>query len=60
MMPETNPPRRVCLACDGFATVTITTGLQAADGTRDTVRVHCPTCQGLGHTTAVAFARTGK
>nr|WP_030553047.1 hypothetical protein [Streptomyces exfoliatus] len=47
-MPQTTP--RVCRDCDGFATVTITTGLPAVDGTRDTVRVNCPTCRGLGHT----------
>lgn len=60
-MPENTPARRVCRDCDGFSVVTITTGLQTADGARDTIRVNCPTCRGLGHTTTpAAFARAGK
>ncbi|MFK0229709.1 hypothetical protein ACIQUL_28515 [Streptomyces sp. NPDC090303] len=58
MMPQITP--RVCRACDGFATATITTGLHAADGTRDIVRVNCPTCRGLGHTIPAALHRAGK
>ncbi|MGW5775381.1 hypothetical protein [Streptomyces sp. NPDC003863] len=58
MMSQTTP--RVCRDCDGFATATITTGLQATDGTRDTIRVNCPTCRGLGHTIPAALTRAGK
>ncbi|MFH8577424.1 hypothetical protein [Streptomyces zaomyceticus] len=58
MMPQTTP--RVCRDCDGFATATITTGLPAADGTRATLRVHCPTCRGLGRTIPTALSRAGK
>ncbi|MGW0117727.1 hypothetical protein [Streptomyces sp. NPDC003327] len=60
MMPETTPARRVCRDCDGFATATVTTGLPTADGTRDTARVHCPTCRGLGHTVVTPAVRAGK
>ncbi|MFG2835073.1 hypothetical protein ACGFYE_08795 [Streptomyces zaomyceticus] len=59
MMPQTSTPR-VCRDCDGFATATITTGLPTADGTRDTIPVHCPTCRGLGRTVPAALTRAGK
>ncbi|MCP9988086.1 hypothetical protein LUX01_16755 [Streptomyces sudanensis] len=60
-MPETTPTPRVCRDCDGFATATITTGLQTADGSRATLRVACPTCRGTGHTTPAAVrVRVGK
>ncbi|MGW2678706.1 hypothetical protein [Streptomyces sp. NPDC001436] len=59
-MPEHTQAPRVCHDCDGFATATITTGLRTANGTRDTIPVHCPTCQGLGHTTPAVLARVGK
>ncbi|MFD5366455.1 hypothetical protein [Streptomyces sp. NPDC127103] len=49
-MSQTILAARVCRDCDGFATVTITTGLRTNDGVRGTIRVHCPTCRGLGHT----------
>ncbi|MER7536356.1 hypothetical protein ABTX77_16455 [Streptomyces sp. NPDC097704] len=58
MMPQTTP--RVCRDCDGFATATITTGLQSESGARDTVRVNCHTCRGLGHTIPAALTRAGK
>ncbi|MGW6566928.1 hypothetical protein [Streptomyces sp. NPDC054975] len=54
-MPETTQAPRICRDCDGFATATITTGLQTAHGMRHTVRVHCTTCQGTGHTNTVAI-----
>ncbi|MEU8529221.1 hypothetical protein AB0C77_27080 [Streptomyces sp. NPDC048629] len=60
MMPQTTPPWRVCRDCDGFATVTISTGLRSSDGTRDTVPINCRTCRGLGHTAPAALARAGK
>ncbi|MEU5985063.1 hypothetical protein [Streptomyces sp. NPDC047434] len=59
-MPESTQARRVCRDCDGFATVTITTGLQSIDGNRKTIRVNCPTCRGLGHTIPTALVRTGR
>ncbi|MET9619371.1 hypothetical protein ABZZ37_01195 [Streptomyces sp. NPDC006464] len=58
MMPQTTP--RICHACDGFATATITTGLTSANGTRDTIQVNCPTCRGLGRTIPAALHRAGK
>ncbi|HET8588789.1 MAG TPA: hypothetical protein VFM01_04090 [Nakamurella sp.] len=61
MMPQHAPNTRVCRDCDGFATAAITTGTRHRDGTRTTVRVACPTCQGTGHTTPAAdFARVGR
>ncbi|MFF0432379.1 hypothetical protein ACFYU9_09190 [Streptomyces sp. NPDC004327] len=59
-MPQTIQAPRICRDCDGFATATITTGLKTADGTRDTIRVNCRTCRGLGHTVPAALARAGK
>ncbi|MCP9945825.1 hypothetical protein LUX12_15140 [Streptomyces somaliensis] len=59
-MPETTPTPRVCRDCDGFATATITTGLQAPDGSRATLRVACPTCRGTGRTTPAVRVRVGK
>ncbi|MFF8611027.1 hypothetical protein ACF06X_34565 [Streptomyces sp. NPDC015346] len=60
MMPQTTSTPRVCRDCDGFATATITTGLRSANGTRDTIRVDCPTCRGVGHTIPAALVRAGK
>ncbi|WP_344419678.1 hypothetical protein [Streptomyces lavendulocolor] len=60
-MSQTTPAPRVCRDCDGFATATITTGLPNVDGTRDTVRVNCLTCRGLGRTIPVLrTVRAGK
>ncbi|MFI2225056.1 hypothetical protein [Streptomyces fradiae] len=60
-MPQHTPAAPACRDCDGFATATITTGLQAADGTRATLRVTCPTCKGTGHTAPAATrVRVGK
>ncbi|CAL9410316.1 hypothetical protein SUDANB106_01655 [Streptomyces sp. enrichment culture] len=41
---------RNCRDCDGFAAVAITTGTRHRDGSRVTVRVACPACQGAGTT----------
>ncbi|MDH6541005.1 hypothetical protein [Streptomyces sp. SPB4] len=59
-MPEHAPTPRVCRDCDGFATATITTGLRTANGTRDTLPVHCPACRGLGLSVPARLVRTGK
>ncbi|MEU0447360.1 hypothetical protein [Streptomyces tendae] len=46
------PPRpRICPACDGFASVAITTGGRNARGHLRTITAHCPTCHGSGITT---------
>ncbi|GAA3771301.1 hypothetical protein [Streptomyces chiangmaiensis] len=44
------PNTPVCRDCDGFAAVAITTGTRHRDGTRVTLHVTCPACQGTGHT----------
>ncbi|MFD7553090.1 hypothetical protein ACFV9E_00930 [Streptomyces sp. NPDC059835] len=59
-MPQHAQIKPVCRDCDGFATVTITTGTRTPDGTRDTVHVHCPACRGLGHTVSAVLARIGR
>ncbi|MFH9977819.1 hypothetical protein ACH4ND_00895 [Streptomyces sp. NPDC017179] len=60
-MPQHAPNARVCRDCDGFATTAITTGTRHRDGTRATVRVACPACQGTGHATPAAdLARAGR
>ncbi|MFJ9666322.1 hypothetical protein ACIRPP_17160 [Streptomyces sp. NPDC101219] len=51
---------RVCRDCDGFATAAITTGTRHHDGSRATLRVTCPTCNGTGRTALAALARTGR
>jgi DnaJ-class molecular chaperone len=60
-MPQRAQTMRVCRDCDGFATAAITTGARHRDGTRATIRVTCPTCEGTGHTTRPAdLARVGR
>jgi DnaJ-class molecular chaperone len=60
-MPQHAPSPRVCRDCDGFPIVAITTGTRHHDGTRATLRVTCPTCQGSGHATpAAGLARLGR
>ncbi|MEU6817781.1 hypothetical protein [Streptomyces sp. NPDC046860] len=60
-MPQHTPAPRLCRDCDGFAAVVITTGTRTPDGTRATLTVLCPTCQGTGHRTPAArLARAGK
>lgn len=61
MMPQHTPTARICRDCDGFPTVAITTGTRHPDGTRATLRITCPTCQGTGHTTPTAvLERAGR
>ncbi|MFF8573142.1 hypothetical protein ACF06L_18210 [Streptomyces sp. NPDC015408] len=48
-MPQHAQNTRVCRDCDGFPVVAITTGTRHQDGTRVTLRVTCPACQGTGH-----------
>ncbi|MFI1762427.1 hypothetical protein ACH41H_10320 [Streptomyces sp. NPDC020800] len=47
-MPQRAQNTPVCRDCDGFATAAITTGTRHRDGTRATLTVACPTCQGSG------------
>lgn len=61
MMPQHAPSTPVCRDCDGFATVAITTGTRHRDGTRATVRVDCPACNGTGHAiSSPALVRAGR
>ncbi|AXE86358.1 hypothetical protein [Streptomyces sp. Go-475] len=59
-MPQHAQNTPVCRDCDGFATAAITTGTLHADGTRVTLRLDCPTCQGTGRTLPATLARTGR
>jgi DnaJ-class molecular chaperone len=59
-MPQHARSPRVCRDCDGFPVVAITTGTRHADGTRATLRVTCPTCQGTGHATPAGVVRAGR
>ncbi|MET7364499.1 hypothetical protein ABZS61_01485 [Streptomyces sp. NPDC005566] len=59
-MPETTRPRPICAHCDGFPSVTITTGQTTPDGHRHTTTADCPACRGTGHVLRVrAYARIG-
>ncbi|MGW2931209.1 hypothetical protein ACWDA7_04945 [Streptomyces sp. NPDC001156] len=60
-MPQHARNTPVCRDCDGFVTVAITTGTRHRDGTRATLHVTCPACNGTGHITpAPALARAGR
>ncbi|EKX61155.1 hypothetical protein PV416_31525 [Streptomyces ipomoeae] len=59
-MPQHAQNTPVCRDCDGFATAAITTGARHHDGTRATLRVVCPVCQGTGHAHPAALMRTGR
>lgn len=52
MHRRTLPAARICPACNGFAVAAVTTGARHRDGTRVTIRVCCPACQGDGHAPA--------
>ncbi|MET9252429.1 hypothetical protein [Streptomyces sp. NPDC003717] len=49
-MPHPYPSARICRNCDGQSTAVVTTGGRHPDGTRATLTVVCPSCQGTGHT----------
>ncbi|GGS31197.1 hypothetical protein [Streptomyces pseudogriseolus] len=59
-MPQHAQRPRICRDCDGFAAAAITTGTRHPDGTRATLRVTCPTCQGTGHQRPAALTRAGR
>ncbi|MFE0413973.1 hypothetical protein [Streptomyces tendae] len=59
-MPQHAQITRVCRDCDGFPVVAITTGTRHADGSRSTLRVTCPACDGTGHVPSAALARMGR
>lgn len=59
-MPQHAQPQPVCHDCDGFATATITTGTRTPDGARDTIRVNCTTCRGLGRNVSAVLVRIGR
>ncbi|MFB7290711.1 hypothetical protein [Actinacidiphila glaucinigra] len=60
-MPQHTPNGPVCRDCDGFPIVAITTGTRLPDGSRATLHVVCPGCNGTGHSTpAPVLARTGR
>ncbi|MDX2854526.1 hypothetical protein PV342_40205 [Streptomyces sp. PA03-3a] len=60
-MPQHALSRPVCRDCDGFPVVAITTGTRLSDGSRATLRVACPGCNGTGHTlSAPVLARIGR
>ena len=54
-MPQpTRPAPRICQTCDGFASVTITTGGRTPHGHLRTITVDCRACHGTGNRTALA------
>ncbi|MEU5378481.1 hypothetical protein ABZ359_23775 [Streptomyces sp. NPDC005968] len=60
-MPQHTPTTPACRDCHGFSTVAITTGTRHRDGTRATLHVTCPACNGTGHTIAApALIRAGR
>ncbi|MFC0847529.1 hypothetical protein ACFH04_28045 [Streptomyces noboritoensis] len=60
-MPVHTPNRPVCRHCDGFPVVAITTGNRHPDGTRTTLHVNCPACNGTGTTAPIlALSRAGR
>ncbi|NEA86090.1 hypothetical protein G3I38_31935 [Streptomyces sp. SID7958] len=48
MTHRTPLPSRICPACDGFASVAVTSGGRDPRGHLRTLTAHCPTCQGTG------------
>ncbi|MEV0445372.1 hypothetical protein AB0I84_38690 [Streptomyces spectabilis] len=61
-MPYGTPaPVRLCAYCWGFPVVTVTTGARHRNGTRKTLRVTCPDCNGTGtRGRRVALATVGR
>ncbi|WP_405934773.1 hypothetical protein OG495_23165 [Streptomyces longwoodensis] len=50
MTDRTTPARRICPACDGFASAAITIGGRDRHGHLRTITAYCPACNGLGVT----------
>ncbi|MFF9627066.1 hypothetical protein [Streptomyces griseosporeus] len=48
MAQHTPPAPRICPACDGFASVSVTLGGRDARGHLRTITAHCPACHGTG------------
>ncbi|AZM47506.1 hypothetical protein DMB38_18435 [Streptomyces sp. WAC 06738] len=48
MTQPTPAPVRHCAHCDGFPVVAITTGQLLPAGSRQTIPVACPACEGTG------------
>lgn len=61
-MMQHNPAHtRRCKHCDDFPVVAITTGTRHRDGSRVTIRVTCPGCNGTGTAApARTLTRAGK
>ncbi|MFD8338937.1 hypothetical protein ACFV42_40780 [Streptomyces solisilvae] len=62
-MPQhTHAHTRHCPHCGGFSTVAVTAGGRHLDGSRVTIRVTCPGCQGTGTATPAraTLTRAGK
>lgn len=60
MAQHTPSARRICPACDGFATVAVTLGGRDPQGHLRTITVHCPNCHGVGTARPVTLAWTGR
>ncbi|MFD3617121.1 hypothetical protein ACFWWT_18145 [Streptomyces sp. NPDC058676] len=59
-MPVRVSNRPTCRNCNGFSSVSITTGDRHRDGSRVLLRVVCPTCQGTGHTHPATITQAGR
>lgn len=49
----------VCPNCDGFPVVAVDSGLRNPDGTRQTLNVVCPGCEGAGKLLRPLLAKVG-
>ncbi|MEV0174452.1 hypothetical protein AB0I00_25435 [Streptomyces sp. NPDC050803] len=59
-MPVHAPNRPVCRNCAGFCAASVTTGARHRDGSRVTLRVVCPVCQGTGRSLPARSAQAGR
>ncbi|MET8418052.1 hypothetical protein ACWD7C_16190 [Streptomyces sp. NPDC005134] len=59
MTDRDQPTPRICPACDGFASASITLGGRDNHGHLRTITAHCTTCQGTGTLPARAASLTG-
>ncbi|WP_353941842.1 hypothetical protein ABII15_09485 [Streptomyces sp. HUAS MG91] len=59
MTERPRPTSRICPACDGFASVSITLGGRTRAGHLRTITVHCSKCHGTGTTTRRTIALAG-